>query len=90
MYGFNYNFIKKHSDAELIFKDTDSLTYEWIWRIFLNKKILRHKIRRIQSKKHKLETYEIDKKRLSCYDDERSISNNGIHTLAYFHKDLRK
>ena len=28
MYGFNYNFIKKHSDAELIFKDTDSLTYE--------------------------------------------------------------
>ena len=34
--------------------------------------------------------YEIDKKSLSCYDDEGSISNDGIHTLAYFHKDLRK
>ena len=26
-----------------------------------NKKVLRHKMRRIQSKKHKLETYEISK-----------------------------
>ena len=28
MYDFHYNFIKKHSDAELLFTDTDSLTYE--------------------------------------------------------------
>ena len=26
MYDFNYNFIKKHFDAELLFTDTDSLT----------------------------------------------------------------
>ena len=28
MYDFHYNFIKKHFDAELLFTDTDSLTYK--------------------------------------------------------------
>ena len=28
MYDLHYNFIKKHFDAELLFTDTDSLTYE--------------------------------------------------------------
>ena len=28
MYDFHYNFIKKTFDAELLFTDTDSLTYE--------------------------------------------------------------
>ena len=53
-----------------------------------NKKILRHKMRRIQAKKHKIGTY--DKLSLSCFDDKRSVSDNGIDTLALFRKDLRK
>ena len=28
MYDFYYNFIKSNFDAELLFTDTDSLTYE--------------------------------------------------------------
>ena len=28
MYDFHYNFIKKNFDAELLFSDTDSFTYE--------------------------------------------------------------
>ena len=28
MYDFHFNFIKKHFDTELLFTDTDSLTYE--------------------------------------------------------------
>ena len=54
-----------------------------------NKKLIRHKMRRHQSKKHKLGTYEIDKISLSCFDDKRFVLNDGIHTLAYFHKDLK-
>ena len=44
-------------------------------------------MKRIQSKKHKLGTYEIDKIFLSCFDDKRYVLNDGIRTLAYFHKN---
>ena len=171
MYDFHYNFIKKHFDVELLFTDTDSLTYEIksedVYEEFFkhkhlldfsnfpkdskffgeadkkvigkmkyvsegkiingfvglkskvysmknldvkesnttkgmniaaefnkfkdtlfNNKILRHKMRRIQAKKHKLGTYEINKISLSCFDDKRFVLNDGIHTLAYFHKDI--
>ena len=46
-------------------------------------------MKRIQSKKHKLGTYAIDKVYLPCFDDKRYIGgiDDGIHTLAYFHKD---
>ena len=49
--------------------------------------ITRHKMIRIQSKKHKLGTYEIDKISLSCFGDKRYVLDDGICTLAYFHKD---
>ena len=55
-----------------------------------NKKVLRHKMRKIQGKKDKMRIYEINKISLSCFDDKRFVSNDGIHTPAYFHKDLRK
>ena len=44
-------------------------------------------MKRIQAKKHKIGTYEIDKISLSCFDDKRYVLNDGIYTLAYFHKD---
>ena len=47
-------------------------------------------MKRIQNKKHKVGTYEINKISLSCFDDKRFALVDGIHTLAYFHKDLRK
>ena len=46
-------------------------------------------MRRIQSKKHRIETYEVNKISLSCFDDDRHILDDGTHTLAYFHKDLK-
>ena len=170
MYDFHYNFIKKNFSAELLFTDTDSLTYEIksenIYEDFykqkdlfdysnyskdskffdesnkkvigkmkdefggiiidefvglkskmyamkkidgretntakgvniatefnefkdvlFNKKIIRHKMKRIQAKKHKIGTYEINKISLSCFDDKRFILDDGIHTLAYFHRE---
>ena len=55
--------------------------------VLFNEKIIRHKMKRIQSKKHKLGTYEIDKISLSCFDDKRYVLDDEIYTLASFHKD---
>ena len=43
-------------------------------------------MKRIQSKKHKLGNYEINKIPLSCFDNKRYVLDDGIRTLAYFHK----
>ena len=170
MYDFHNNFVKKSFDPELLFTDTDSLTYEMKSKnvyekffkskdlfdfsnysndskffdetnkkvigkkkdefggitvdefvglkskmysmkkidskdyntakgisiapefnkfkdVLFNEKIIRHKMKRIQSKKHKLGTYEIDKISLSCFDNKRYVLDDGIYTLSYFHKD---
>ena len=55
--------------------------------VLFNKKIIRHKMKRIQSKKHKLGTYEIDKISLSCFDDKIYVLDDAIYTLSYFHKN---
>ena len=44
-------------------------------------------MKRIQNKKHKLATYEIDKISLSCFDDKRCVLDDEIYTLSCFHKD---
>ena len=102
MYDFHYNFIKKHFDTELLFTDTESLTsntakgvniateFEEFKDTLFNKKIMRHKTRRIQGKKHKIGRYKIDKISLLCFDDKRFVLDDGIHALPYFHKDLKK
>ena len=58
--------------------------------VLFNKKTIRHKMKRIQAKKHKIGTYEINKISLSCFDDKRQVLDDGVHTLAYFHKDSHK
>ena len=44
-------------------------------------------MKRIQAKKHKIGTYEINKIFLSCFDDKRQVLDDVIHTFAYFYKD---
>ena len=56
----------------------------------LIKKNIKHKMKTIQAKKHKIGTYEIDKKSSSYFDDKRYVLDDGIYTLAYFHKDSHK
>ena len=55
--------------------------------VLFNEKIIRHKLKRIQSKKHKLGTYEFNKISLSCFEDKRNVLDDEIYTLAYVHKD---
>ena len=47
-------------------------------------------MKRMQAKKYKIGTYEIDKKSSLYFDDKRFVLDDGVHTLAYFHKDCSK
>ena len=47
-------------------------------------------MKRIQAKKHKIGTCEIDKISLTRFDDKRHVLDDEVHTLAYFHKDSNK
>ena len=53
-----------------------------------NKKVIRHNMKRIQSKLHRLGTYDVFKISLFSFDDKRYVLDDGINTLAYFHKDI--
>ena len=55
--------------------------------VLFNKKVIRWKMKRIQSEKHKVGTYEINKISLSRFDDKRYVLDDGIYTLSYFHKN---
>ena len=56
--------------------------------VLFDKKVVRHKMKRIQSELHSVGTYEINKISLSRFDDKRYVLDDGISTLAYFHKDI--
>ena len=62
--------------------------------VLFNKKVIRHKMERTRTKKHKIVTYEIETYELmislSFFDDKRFVLDNGVNTLAYFHKDCNK
>ena len=51
--------------------------------------MIRHKMKRIQSKWHRIGTYYVCKISLSCFDDKRYILDDGVNSLAYFHKDIK-
>ena len=57
--------------------------------VSFNKKVVRHKMKRIQSELHKIGTYDVNKISLSCFDDKRYILDDGINTLACGHKDIK-
>ena len=50
--------------------------------VLLNNKYIRHSMNRIQIKYHRIETYEINKISLPCFDDKIYIQNNGYDGLA--------
>ena len=46
-------------------------------------------MKRIQSKLHKIGTYDVCNISLSFFDDKRYILDDAINSLAYFHKDIK-
>ena len=58
-----------------------------IFDVLFNKKVVRHNIKIIQSKLHRIGTYDVCKISFPCFDDKRYILDDGINTLAYLQKD---
>ena len=56
--------------------------------LYNNALIIIDKMKRIQSKLQKVKTYENYKISLSGIDDKNYILDDGINSLAYFHKDI--
>ena len=79
--------MKKIKKAKGINKDL--VKNEKYTDILFNKKMIRLKMKRIQSKLHRIGTYDVCKISLSCLDDKRYVLGDGIHSLAYFLKDIR-
>ena len=46
-------------------------------------------MKRIQSRLHKIGTYNVCKIYVPCFDDKRYILDDGINSLAYFHRDIK-
>ena len=74
MYSMKNNDDKESNTTKELNTATDFYEFK---DILCNKKVVRQKMRRIQSKKHKI-------------DDKRFVLDDDIHTLAYFHKDCKK
>ena len=64
------------------------LRHDEFYDVLFDKKVIRHNMKRIQAKKHRLGTYDICKVSLSCFDDKRYVLNDGVKSLAYGHKDI--
>ena len=75
--GIKKNVIKKditHED----YKDT-----------LFNNREMHHKMKTIRSENHELNSYEINKVSLSCFDDKRYIHEDGKTSYAYGHKNIK-
>ena len=55
-----------------------------------DKTSIRHKMKIIQSKLHRTGMYDVFKIHLSCFDDKRHILDEGINSLTYFHKSIKR
>ena len=64
------------------------LRHDEFYDVLFDKKVIRHNMKRIQAKEHRLGTYDICKVSLSCFDDKRYLLNDGVKSLAYGHKDI--
>ena len=74
--------VNKAKEVNLVLKHKEYVD------VLFNKRVVRHKMKRIQSNLREIGTYDINKISLSCFDDKRYVLDDGINSLAYFHEDI--
>ena len=85
IYSYLVDDSKEHKKAKGINKNVVATSHNKYKDVLLNKKCLKHSMNRIQTKDHRIGTYEINKISLTCFDDKICIQNNGCDglTLGY-------
>ena len=82
-----YSFLVENDKAKGVNKNVVATTTHNEYKdILLNKESIRHSMKRIQSKDHRTETYEINKNLLSYFDNKIYIEDNGYDRLALSYK----
>ena len=66
------------------------LRHEEYVDVLFNKIVVRHSMKRIQNELHDIGTNDTFKISLSIFDDKRYVLDDGINTLAYSHKSIKK
>ena len=83
IYSYLVDDNSQHKKAKGVNKNVVATISHYEYKdVLLNKECLRHSMNRIQSKDHRIGTYEINKISLSCSDDQIYIQNNGCDGLA--------
>ena len=90
-----YSYIKDNNEggktAKGIKKNVikNNITHENYKDILFNDKQMYHRMKTIRSDNHELNSYEINKVSLSCFDDKRYIHEDGKTSYAYGHKNIK-
>ena len=66
----------------------NNITHENYKYILFNDEQMYHKMKTIRSESHELNSYEINKVSLSCFDDKRYIHEDGKTSYAYGHSSI--
>ena len=83
MYSYLIDDNSEHKKAKGVNRNTVATTNHNEYKdVLLNQKCLRNSMNRIQSKDHKIGTYEINKISLSCCDDKIDIRKWGCDGLV--------
>ena len=74
IYSYLVDDNSEHKKAKGVNKNVVATISHYEYKdVLLNKECLRHSMNRIQSKDHRIGTYEINKISLSCFDDKTYI-----------------
>ena len=83
MYSFMVDDSSEHKKAKRLNQNiVVPISHNKYKDVLLNKKCLRHSMKRTQSKDHRIGPYEINKISLSCFDSKIYIQSNGYDGLA--------
>ena len=90
MYSYIKDNLKVGKTAKGIKKNIikNNIKHEDYKNVLINNKQIHHTMKTIRSINHQLGSYELNKVSLSCFDDKRYISNDGIQSYAYGHHEI--